>query len=80
MPVTTDTRNDMLIEAVTFDGSDYLVGYSARNLRSRVWSGATLATYFKSQLSVVAVDINTNTNVITVTNGDGSTVTGTVTS
>ena len=80
MPLPNDVRNDMLIEAVTLDDNDVLIGYSARNQRSRGWRASTLNTYFAARLKVVAASINQTTNVITITHGDGTEVTGTVTS
>ena len=73
-------NNEMLIESVTFGADDVVIGYSARNRRTRAWTGATMLTYFKSQLQVAAISINTTTNIITLTHGDGEVITGTTTS
>lgn len=75
-----DVENSNLVEATTLNDSDVLIGYSARNLRTRGWMASTLATYMKTRISPVAVNLNTTTNIVTVTLGDGSVIDGTVTS
>ena len=74
-----DVSNGMLVETVTVDANDFVVGFSARNERSRVWRISSLTEYFRSQIGVAAIELNLVTNTFVVTNGDGSTVNGTVT-
>lgn len=73
-------QNDNLIENQTFTDNDTVVGYSAGNLRTRAWSGSAISAYMKTRVSPTAIIINTTTNVITLTLGDGTVITGTVTS
>lgn len=80
MPESANVANENLNEAIVLTASDVLIGYDGRNLRTRGFRASTIETYMKTRLSVVAVEIDTDSNIITVTNGDGSIVTGTVTS
>lgn len=74
---TYGTNNDMLVEAVNMTDGDILVGYSARNRRSRAWKASALAEYMKARISPAAVSLNTTSNVVTITLGDGTTVVST---
>jgi glutamate 5-kinase len=77
MPQPFDVQNDMLVESVSMTGSDIIIGYSARNRRTRAWTANTMATYMRTQIAPVAINHNTTTNVITITLGDNTVITGT---